>query len=70
MAYLDDLKTARDQIATQIRDISLNPKPSYTIDGQTVSWTQHLNMLIEKLKPLDIAINAAEPYEVQSVGYL
>lgn len=69
MTYIDDLKTARDQIADQIKDLTLNPKPTYTIDGQTVKWTEHFSALVDRLEKLDKAINSAEPYEAQSIGY-
>jgi len=69
MSWLTDLQDSRDQIASQIKDLTENPKPSYSIDGQSISWTQHFEALVERLKDINDAINAAEPYEEHSVGY-
>ncbi len=68
MTYITDLQDARDNIAANIKAITASPKPSYSIDGQTVQWTAYLRMLIDKLKELNTQINAADPAEVHSVG--
>ncbi len=69
MTYIDDLTTARDQAASLIKDITASPKPSYSVDGQTVSWTQYLAELTKQVKDLNYLITAGKPYEHQSVGY-
>ena len=64
MSILSDLQTARAQIATQIKDITLSPKPTYSIDGQTVKWTEHLKELRAALRALDEDIQNEEgPFE-------
>lgn len=69
MAYQDDLITARDNIAAQIASITANPKPSYSIDGQSVSWGEHFNNLMSQLKELESAVQrAGGPFEVRSWG--
>ena len=69
MAYLDDLKTTRDQMASILVEITTSPKPSYSIDGQAVSWTEYLKMLQDQLSKMNELIQDAEPYELHSVGY-
>lgn len=53
MAVLDDLQIARERIATQLKDMTLSPKPTYSIDGQSVSWGEHFRNLAEQLKILN-----------------
>ena len=70
MAYLDDLTTARDQIAARLVEITASPKPSYTVDGQTVSWTAYLKELREAMSSLDAEILKADgPYEIRTQGF-
>jgi len=66
MTYIDDLITTRDNIASLMASITANPKPNYSIDGQTVAWGDYLEMLREQLKGLNEAIAAGEPFEYQT----
>lgn len=67
--YLENLTTARDNIAAQLADITANPKPTYNIDGQMVDWTAHFNALMAALDKLEGQINAADPFEIHSTGF-
>ena len=42
-----DLETALENIDAAILAISVNPKPSYMIDGQKVDHDQHLTTLLD-----------------------
>lgn len=53
MAVLDDLNTAKANIAARLVDITANPKPDYSIDGQSVSWTSYFNSLIGQMDALN-----------------
>ncbi len=55
---LENLETALDNIAAQIVDITENPKPDYSINGQSVSWSAHLNNLLNAQKILREQIQA------------
>jgi len=66
--YLADLIAARDNVALQLADITAHPKPSYSIDGQSVDWDTHVGVLSEKLETLNRAIQAAEPFEIHTTG--
>jgi hypothetical protein len=35
----------KTQTLTMIADMTVNPKPSYNIDGQSVQWTDYLKQL-------------------------
>jgi len=69
MTYIADLETARDQVAARIKDVTAKAKPSYSVDGQTVSWTAYLTELRKQLKDLNDLIAAGDPVEVASIGY-
>lgn len=42
---LEQLQTIRSQALASISEITANPKPSYTVDGQSVSWNAYLRRL-------------------------
>ena len=69
MSYLDDLVTTRDQVAANLAEITANPKPNYSIDGQSVSWQSLFDSYISQLEQLNRHLAAAEPFEVRSQGY-
>lgn len=64
-----NLLTARDQIDAIIASITASPKPSYSVDGKSVSWESYLAMLLDKKETLERAIMMADgPYEARSRG--
>jgi len=67
--YLENLTTTRDNIAAQLADMSENPKPDYSKDGQSVSWAQLFKMLSDQLNTVNNQIAAAQPYEIVTEGY-
>lgn len=74
MTYIDDLTTARDNLAARIKDLTAQPKPNYSIDGQTVSWGDYLRQLLASQKEIEAAIVDAElasdgPFEIISQGF-
>jgi hypothetical protein len=56
----DDLGVAIANITAQIREITANPKPDYSIDGQSVSWASYLSMLNSQLIALQQAKQSLE----------
>jgi len=67
-SYLENLQTARDQIAANLAAITAEPKPNYSIDGQSVSWQSLFESYTDQLLKLDALIAAAEPFEIHSQG--
>lgn len=64
MAAIDDIATAIDQVAALIKDLTLNPKPTYSVNGQSVSWESYLSTLTDQLTKLQMAQqNLAGPYQ-------
>jgi ACT domain-containing protein len=68
MSDLTALATIKNNILAQLQDISANPKPNYSIDGQQVSWQSHFDSLMNALNQINSQINAAEPFEIVSRG--
>lgn len=63
MAYVDDLTTARDNVAAILAEISADPKPDYSVGGQSISWSAYFQMLTTQLEALNKAIQqAGAPY--------
>lgn len=58
--YLQNLQTAQANIAQLIADITTNPKPTYSIDGESISWESYLSMLLDKQETLDKTIQRAQ----------
>lgn len=73
MGYLDNLTQTRLQISQQLAAVTAAPKPSYSVNGQQVSWTEYTRMLTEQLTKINAAIAAGEadaaPFEVISQGF-
>lgn len=65
----DNLQTALDNIAARLADVTANPKPSYSVDGESVSWTEYFNALTQQQLALEQALQRANgPFEVRSRG--
>jgi hypothetical protein len=62
---LDNLKTAHSQIAANLVEITLKPKPTYSIDGENVSWESLVQMYTNQLLVLEQAIQRATgPFQI------
>lgn len=53
------MPTPAENVATAIAnytailvDVSVNPKPSYSLDGESYSWTEYQNFLADKIAEL------------------
>lgn len=65
MTYIESLTTARDNFATKLAEISADPKPSYSIDGQSVSYTDYYRFLSEQVKSLNEQIAAGQSFDIE-----
>ena len=52
MSAETDIAQAIANISQTIKEITANPKPNYTVDGQTVNWADYLDTLTTKLASL------------------
>lgn len=67
--YAENLITIRDQIAQRLADCTANPKPSYTDQGRSFSWTEYQSMLFSQLKEIEERIQTSDgPILIRSRG--
>lgn len=67
--YAQNLETARNNVAAALAEITANPKPDYSVDGESYSWASYFQMLTTQLEALNKQLAAASgPYEVRSYG--
>ena len=64
----EQYQTIKTQTLAVIAEITAAPKPTYTIDGQSVSWNEYLARLRQTVDWCDEKIGGGEPYEIQSQG--
>ncbi|HOA50680.1 MAG: hypothetical protein WBH86_09025 [Thermogutta sp.] len=64
----DVIQLIRSQTLELIQQITAQPKPSYELDGQRVSWTEYLGRLIEVVNWCDRQLAAETPCEIRSLG--
>lgn len=66
---LEDLQESKENLVTRLKEVTAKPKPSYSIDGQSVSWESYTQMLTAQIKALNelIAIEGG-PTELVSNG--
>lgn len=68
---LAKLTEARDNILELIVKVTINPKPTYNIDGQEVKWAEYLDTLRKNLAAIEDLINDKEgPYELETIAYV
>lgn len=60
-------KTAVEQLTTALLAATANPRPQYSIEGQSVSFNDYIRMLLDAIKTLNEAILMYEPFELKSV---
>jgi hypothetical protein len=65
----EQIGTIKTQTLAAIVDVTANPKPTYMIDGQMVSWTAYLKQLQETIVWCDKQLAGETPFEVRSQGY-
>jgi hypothetical protein len=64
----DQIALIKSQTLTLIAQITADPKPSYRIDKQMVSWQQYLKQLQTTVAWCDQQLAAATPFEIRSQG--
>lgn len=62
----DRLRQIKSQALSNISAITTSPKPSYSIDGQSVSWGEYLRQLQETVKWCDQQLASEQPFEFSS----
>ncbi len=62
----DYYRTIKSQTLSIIQQITAEPKPSYSLDGQTVSWNEYLSRLRATVDWCDERIQGEEPFEFRT----
>ena len=65
----EQIATIKTQTLARIVEITAAPKPSYSIDGQSVSWGDYLAQLQRTLDWCNVQLVAEEPFEIHSLGF-
>lgn len=65
----EQLATIKTQTLAIIVSITASPKPSYNIDGQSISWGDYLKQLQDSVAFVDTQLASIAPYEIHSQGF-
>jgi hypothetical protein len=68
MSDVEMLAVIRSQTLQLIADVTAAPKPTYFVDGQSVSWESYLAQLQRTVEWCDRRLNDAEPFEFATRG--
>ncbi len=69
MTDFEQIENIRQLTLAQLADLRANPKPTYSIDGQTVSWSDYINSLQLAVDWCDAKLIGLAPFEVQSQAF-
>ena len=62
----EQIQIIKSQTLAVIAEITVAPKPTYEIDGQSVSWNAYLRRLQLIVDWCDAKLAAYQPFETQS----
>lgn len=65
---LEQIRTIKSQTLAIIAELTANPKPTYYIDGQSVSWNDYLKSLQATVDWCERKLAGEEPFEIHSQG--
>jgi hypothetical protein len=66
---VEQLAIIKTQTLAIMAEITAEPKPTYTISGQTVSWAEYLKQLQQTADWCDQQLASQTPQEFQTRGY-
>ena len=58
----------RDQTLNQLEELRKQPKPTYTLDGQRISWQEYAESLQRTVDWCDQKLVGYQPFECRSQG--
>ena len=58
----------RNQSLAQLEELRANPKPSYSLEGQRVSWREYIESLQRTVDWCDQKLAGYQPFEYRSQG--
>ena len=62
------IASALANLEAKLLDATVSPKPTYSIDGQSVQWNEYLRMLMDGIKDLNEMLAIADPVEKRTVA--
>ena len=65
---LEQLRLIRAQTLALIAQLTADPKPSYVLDGQSVSWGDYLAKLRVTVDWCERKLAGEEPFEIHTRG--
>lgn len=68
MNDINYIQLIRSQTLTLMSEITSSPKPTYSIDGQSISWNAYLLRLQKIVDWCDKKLVSDQPYEIRSRG--
>ena len=65
---LEQIRTIKSQTLAIMADLTADPKPTYYVDGQSVSWNEYLGRLQATVDWCEKKLAGEEPFEIRSRG--
>ncbi len=65
---LNQILKIRAQTLVMIAELTRSPKPTYSVENQSVSWESYLSQLQATVTWCDRQIQMKEPFEICSVA--
>ena len=65
---LEQIRAIKSQTLARIAELTAQPKPTYYVDGQSVSWNEYLARLQATVDWCDRQLAGQEPIEIHSQG--
>lgn len=59
---IDQLKTVKSQLLARLAEVTASTQPTYSIDGQSVSRTEYMSALQERMEKINELIQVEEPF--------
>lgn len=72
MSDLERLQAIKTNLLTAIQAATENPRPDYTVDGETYNWSSYLKSLQDQLKLVDEQLAAYSDdlqFEIEVLGH-
>jgi hypothetical protein len=66
--FPDGLTTILNQLTSLYVQITLQPKPTYAVEGNHYRWTEYQEMLGRQIEQLTKLISRAQPFEIVTKG--
>lgn len=64
----EQIMSIRSLTLAQLEQLRADPKPTYSIDGQQVAWTDYVESLQQTIDWCDRKLAGYEPFEFRSEG--